>query len=141
MTGPAPGKIPVKDATVRIRLRNGEVTELKDAQVYIHIKGWSLAKVTHIDIEHPTLNSFFKPKETYPARIQKFVNGIRAIVYKHPKTTEIEIHSKTLATTAPTEPAKGVVGGKEGGVFIGVQKHWIKALEEYGAKCGYPPKT
>jgi len=51
MTGPAEGKI-----------------ELKNAKVYIHVKGKSLARITHIDVEHPNLNQIIKPKEaTYCA--------------------------------------------------------------------------
>jgi len=41
---------------------------LKGAKVYIHEKGKSMASVTHIDIEHPSLNKIIKPKEaTYAA--------------------------------------------------------------------------
>jgi len=36
---------------------------LKNAKVYIHEKGKSRARVTHIDVEHPMLNSIIKPKE------------------------------------------------------------------------------
>ena len=32
--------------------------ELKNVHVYIHLKGYSRATVTHLDIEHPKLNSF-----------------------------------------------------------------------------------
>ncbi len=38
--------------------------ELKGAKVYIHEKGKSLARITHIDIEHPDINKIIKPKET-----------------------------------------------------------------------------
>lgn len=42
--------------------------ELKDAKVYIHVKGKSRARITHIDVEHPDLNKIIKPKEvTYAA--------------------------------------------------------------------------
>ncbi|MBS3080216.1 hypothetical protein J4221_01985 [Candidatus Pacearchaeota archaeon] len=33
------------------------------ANVYIHEKGKSLARITHIDIELPELNTIIKPKE------------------------------------------------------------------------------
>jgi len=46
MSGPAPGK-----------------KLLGKANVYIHEKGKSLARVTHIDIELPELNKIIKPKE------------------------------------------------------------------------------
>jgi len=42
--------------------------ELKGAKVYIHEKGKSFARITHIDVEHPKLNKIIKPKEaTYAA--------------------------------------------------------------------------
>ncbi len=51
MSGPAQGK-----------------KELKGAKVYIHQKGKSGARITHIDIEHPSINKIIKPKEaTYCA--------------------------------------------------------------------------
>ena len=41
---------------------------LKGAKVYIHEKGKSFARITHIDIEHSTINKIIKPKEsTYAA--------------------------------------------------------------------------
>lgn len=51
MTGEGQGKIP-----------------LKGAKVYIHVKGKSRARITHIDVEHPKINQIIKPKEaTYCA--------------------------------------------------------------------------
>ena len=41
---------------------------LKGAKVYVHEKGKSGARITHIDIEHPELNKIIKDKEaTYAA--------------------------------------------------------------------------
>ncbi len=51
MSGPGEGKI-----------------ELKGARVFIHEKGKSMARITHIDVEHPELNKIIKEKEaTYAA--------------------------------------------------------------------------
>ena len=42
--------------------------ELQGAKVYVHEKGKSLARIIHIDIEHPDINKIIKPKEaTYAA--------------------------------------------------------------------------
>ena len=38
--------------------------ELKDAKVYVHLKGKSGARITHLDVEHPDLNKIIKPKES-----------------------------------------------------------------------------
>lgn len=41
---------------------------LKGAKVYIHEKGKSMARITHIDIEHPLIGKIIQPKEaTYAA--------------------------------------------------------------------------
>lgn len=37
---------------------------LKGAKVYLHEKGKSQARITHIDIEHPLLSKIIKPGET-----------------------------------------------------------------------------
>jgi len=51
MSGPGEGKL-----------------ELKGAKVYVHVKGKSNARITHIDVEHPALNRIIRPKEaTYCA--------------------------------------------------------------------------
>ena len=46
MSGPAEGKI-----------------KLGKADVYLHLKGKSLARITHIDIELDELNKIIRPKE------------------------------------------------------------------------------
>jgi hypothetical protein len=66
--------------------------KLGKADIYIHIKGKSNARITHIDIESDELNKIVQPSEsTY-------------------------------------------VGGKEGGVFIGLKKEMIKRAEELAEK-------
>ena len=57
------------------------------ADVYIHEKGKSNARITHVDIELPALNKIIKPGEN------------------------------------------SYVGGKEGGVFIGLKKEMIQRAE------------
>ncbi len=51
MSGPGEGKL-----------------EIKNVKVYIHVKGKSGARITHIDIESPVINKIIKSKEaTYCA--------------------------------------------------------------------------
>ncbi|MEM1746375.1 MAG: hypothetical protein QXR33_00285 [Candidatus Nezhaarchaeales archaeon] len=57
MTGPGEGKLKI-NAQVYV---NGE--PLRDVDVYIHVKGYSLARVTHLDIEHPDVNKYVKPHD------------------------------------------------------------------------------
>ena len=41
---------------------------LKGAKVYVHVKGKARARITHIDVEHASINKIIKPKEaTYCA--------------------------------------------------------------------------
>lgn len=75
MSGPGAGKI-----------------HLGKADVYLHLKGFSNAHITHIDVELPELNEIIKPGEsTY-------------------------------------------VGGKEGGVFLGLKREMIARAEELSDK-------
>jgi hypothetical protein len=62
------------------------------ANVYIHEKGKSNARITHIDIELDELNKIIKPGEN------------------------------------------SYVGGKEGGVFIGLKKNMIQRAEKKSKK-------
>lgn len=62
--------------------------KLGKADVYIHVKGKSNARITHIDIELEELNKIIKNKEN------------------------------------------SYVGGKGGGVFIGLKKEMIKRAEK-----------
>lgn len=62
--------------------------KLGKADVYLHLKGKSNARITHIDIELNELNKFIKPGEnTY-------------------------------------------IGGKKGGIFIGLKKEMLKRAEK-----------
>jgi len=53
MTGPAAGKFPLK---ARVFFLSGDKRKkVEDAMVYIHLKGYARARVTHLDIEHKAL--------------------------------------------------------------------------------------
>ena len=60
MTGPAEGKLEL-NATVYLG-SDGKKYELKGAIVYIHLKGFAEARVTHLDIEHDLLDNIIQPK-------------------------------------------------------------------------------
>jgi len=130
MTGPGPGKLKVTDAKIYLALPT-EVEELK-ADVYIHVKGYSRARVTHLDIEHPELNEIFPPSTTgfYPligtghGFIIKFSKLIRGL--------ELEVVSKLLASYLIFYGEKTwvYVGVKSGGIFIGFKKVYVLRLED-----------
>ncbi len=138
MTGPGPGKIEIDCEKMIVRLCKKTITIIP--KVYIHIRGWSLARVTHIDVEHEKINEILniKPREIVGGIL---INNKEKINVRTRKAI-FEIYSKTLTSLIPEAYRGGcVVGGKIGGIFIGVRREIIKILEEYGQKFGYPPKS
>jgi hypothetical protein len=53
MTGPGEGKIKI-DSNVGIQTI-GKPIPINNAEVYIHVKGYLNARVTHLDVEHEVL--------------------------------------------------------------------------------------
>ena len=122
MTGPGEGKLPL-DAKVCL---NSE--ELPNVNVYLHLKGYSRATVTHLDIEHPKLNSIIPPKAKTFSWIVGIENGILIITSKDDK---VQIIHPLLNKVLPRgEKTRTLVGGKFGGIFIGFRKREISKLEE-----------
>ncbi|HDJ89963.1 MAG TPA: hypothetical protein ENG40_04645, partial [Thermoprotei archaeon] len=60
MTGPGEGKIPLE---TEIFIGNKRYLVKVDGNVYLHIKGYSLARVTHLDIEGSIFNQIIPPKK------------------------------------------------------------------------------
>lgn len=125
MTGPGEGKLKV-DALVYV---GGE--PLENVDVYIHIKGYSLARVTHLDIEHPDMNKYMKP---HSGRFLKIVgvkggfmirDGSLIIIVKSPLLEDLlKVGEETYAW----------VGGKHGGIYIGFKKRYVEELEKKASK-------
>ena len=125
MTGPAEGKLPL-DAKVYL---NAE--ELPNAHVYIHLKGYSRATVTHLDIEQPKLNRIIPPKAKTSNWIVGIENGILIITDKEDKVQIL--HPLLNKVLQRGEKTRTLVGGKFGGVFIGFRKREIRKLEQIAA--------
>ena len=102
--------------------------ELANASVYIHLKGYSRATVTHLDIEHPELNSIIPPKTKTFTWIAGIENGILIITEKGDKVKII--HPLLTKVLQSGEKTRTLVGGKFGGIFIGFRKGEISKLEE-----------
>ena len=126
MTGPGEGKLPL-DAKVCL---NAE--ELANVRVYIHLKGYSRATVTHLDIEHPKLNSIIPPKAKTFSWIVGIENGILIITSKEDKVQIL--HPLLNKVLQRGEKTRTLVGGKFGGIFIGFRKREISKLEEIAAE-------
>ena len=121
MSGPGLGKLLLENAKVFID--NKEI----EADVYIHIKGFSLARVTHLDIESEELNKILKPKEGGFFSIHG-VNG--GIEIKFDKNRLKVLHEFLNEILKEGEKTRTWVGGKEGGIYIGFKKEQIVKLEK-----------
>ena len=121
MTGPGEGKLLLKDAKVLIN--NKEIF----AEVYIHLKGYSFAKVTHLDIENEELNKILKPKEGGFFYVYGIGNGIEINFGKNRVKV---LHEYLNEVLSKNEKIKTWVGGKEGGIYIGFKKEQILKLEK-----------
>lgn len=130
MTGPGEGKLLLKNS--KIYLSNQKI----QAEVYIHVKGYSLARVTHLDIEHKIFNKIIKPKKGHFYSIHGIKGGIeiragkKSIFIFHPYLNEI---------LADGEKTRTWVGGKFGGIYIGFKKEQVIKLERIAKeKFGFP---
>jgi len=92
MTGPAAGKLELKNAKVYVHAKHKKLL-LKDAMVYIHLKGYALAHVTHLDIEHEILDSIIPPKNGKFLSIHRIKNGLEIIL---DKAEEINYENKKI---------------------------------------------
>lgn len=145
MTGAGEGKIKI-DSNVSIQTLDKPIL-LNDAEVYIHIKGYSNARVTHLDIEHEMLNVIVKPKVGEFLPIIGFNGGLRiklskSISYHGKVLRSIEVKSPILNSILKSgETTRTWIGGKYGGIYIGFRKEHIKKLEELAAKLGFTINT
>jgi hypothetical protein len=116
MTGPAEGKIRI-DATVFMNSKQ------IDADVYIHLKGKALARVTHLDIESHELN-ILQPKTGGFFNIYSTGKGLKIVVYNH----TVFVNSVLLKDIVHRF-TRTWVGGKQDGIYIGFKKTEIIKLE------------
>jgi len=121
MTGPALGKLLLENA--KVFLDNREIR----AEVYIHVKGFSLARVTHLDIEGEDLNEILKPKEGGFFSIYGIDEGIEI---KFEKKKVKVLHKFLNEVLRRGEKTRTWVGGKEGGIYIGFKKEQVLRLEK-----------
>lgn len=135
MTGRAEGKLELKKAEVFLVSKRKKV-RLSGATVFIHVKGFSLARVTHLDVEHDILDNIIPPKRGYFLTIRGIRDGIK-IELEKPK--EIEYKNKKLLVSSIMvlhpylkkilKSTRTWVGGKFGGIYIGFRKEQINRLE------------
>lgn len=143
MTGKAEGKLELKKAKVFL-LANDKKILIKNVIVYIHLKGYAQARVTHLDVEHDFLNKIIPPKEGEFLSIYGVEKGIKIklekekkIEYLHKEATLSSIgvfHGYLAEVLRQNERTRTWVGGKIGGIYIGFRKEQIEKLENIARK-------
>ncbi|AWR96706.1 transferase [Acidianus sulfidivorans JP7] len=120
------GKIPL----------NGEVyldgEKVEGAKLFLHVKGYKRARVTHVDIEGDKIRGLIKPRHSvYP-----FVNW-------KDNSVEIDLGEHKLKVIIPSLPLEFssnlYVGGKGKGLFLGFHRDQIKVLEDVARNMGVEP--
>jgi hypothetical protein len=133
MTGPTAGKLPIE---AQVYLNDAE---LEDAQVFVHLKGFARATVTHLDIEHPSLVTVIPPKVRTFLWIVGVENGI---LIRTEKGDTVKVICPLLNQVLPQgEKTKTCVGGKFKGWFIGFRKREMLKLEALAANLISGQKT
>jgi hypothetical protein len=132
MSGQAVGKLQLKKAKVVLQPAGIEL----GAVIYIHLRGFAFARVTHLDIEHDVLDKIIQPKRGYFLNIHRIGKGIQI---KLDKEKRIRYKGKQVGVSAINiihpylsflDKTRTWVGGKAGGIYIGFRKEHIKELEK-----------
>lgn len=134
MTGPGEGKIPV---AAKVLVLTGSSWKPVECSVYVHVKGYSQARVTHVDVEADELNELvLSPEEhSYATAI---VAGERLTVSLwKPRKTTLLVASRELSEALGPLRSTVYVGGKQGGIFIGFRREYVRKLEDFARKKGY----
>ena len=133
MTNPAEGKL-LLDAQVYLN-----DAELENAHVYVHLKGFARATVTHLDIEHPALSGLIPPKVRTFLWIVGIENGI---LIRMENDDRVKVICPLLNLVLEKgEKTKTCVGGKYKGWFIGFRKREMLKLEALAANLISEQKT
>ncbi len=131
MTGPGPGKIPL-DAKVFV-VKEGRRYELP-ATVYVHLRGYSRARVTHIDIELPGIEEKIPREGFYGCAL--YTDGFRIMFGPF----DLHVRSQDLKGVFPSEETIVYVGRKVGGIYVGFKKKIVERLDKrFTRKLPAPP--
>jgi len=128
LTGEAEGKLRLSGG---VRLVTPEGVKELDADVFIHVKGYSLARVTHLDVEHPELTGLLPPKGGGFYVVEGVEGGLR-VRFKPPRrgVWSLEVAEPKLnEVLGPGEATRTWVGGKLGGIYVGFRREQVRRLE------------
>jgi len=121
MTGPAEGKLRLP---AHVFLNKKEI----EADVYVHLKGYAFARVTHLDIESKKLNLGIGK--------EKGKNGDFLVIYGIDEGLDIPAINLIISCPqlnyilGPAKKTRTWVGQKVDGVYIGFKKEQILKLEK-----------
>lgn len=118
--------------------------ERVNADVYIHVKGYSLARVTHLDIESPKLNEIMPPGASAFLPVIGTSRGFKVDFSRVRRGVKLLVESDLLAgrLLRDGERTWAYVGGKVGGIFIGFRKEYVVRLEDIAVKhYGLKPRS
>jgi len=137
VTGPIKGKLEI-DADVYFLSKDGEV-RLEDVSVYVHVKGYARARVTHLDIEDGVVKRLIYRGRGNFLDIRGVVGGI---IIQAKMEREIEVAGKILRVWGLKvvssdlntildvgETTRTWVGRKYDGLYIGFRKNEVAKLE------------
>jgi hypothetical protein len=115
MTGPSEGKLKIR---ANVFLEGKKI----DAIVYVHLKGYSMATVTHLDIESPKLNLMSGKGDFH--QIIGIEEGIEIPAFG------LVISALILNDVLKSgEKTRTWVGQKQDGIYIGFKKTEMLKLE------------
>ncbi len=140
MTGPGPGKIRL-DATVKVYYDGG--SEEIEADVYLHVKGWSRALVTHIDVEAEGLEYRLVGGPGHGVYGRLYLHGRGIVFIPLHRAWRLAVINEVLGDALRRVGGRtaGYLGGKVGGVFIGARREYLRVLEEIASsRFGVKPR-
>ncbi len=124
MTGPAIGKIKAGGKEVT-RLWEREVE--KEVDIYIHVRGYSLARVTHLDVEYGEFWRYIKRNDF--AKVRGIPGGMLIIPkWKVPYCKIFFNYANEVLKVG--EETWVFLGRKEEGFYLGFRKEYIERLEK-----------
>lgn len=130
MTGPAPGKIRIPGHGYAC---NRTCVDLADATIYIHVRGYADAQVTHIDIEGDVAGKIWEilagGSGSDKVGVLLASHNSNLYVFSDETDAGMVIHIRALGDARAT--CNGIVGRKEGGIYIGLCSELIQAVESY----------
>lgn len=133
MTGDAFGKILIPNSIITLCDKNNDCFDLDDIKIYVHIKGFAEAKITHIDIEggdSGRIEEEFLGKGDRIS-VKLYYDSDNGYLYVSNPNANMMIY-----LNIPIDEdiiCYGVLGIKEeGGIFIGLCRKLLEKFEEWG---------